>query len=137
MSRCGWGRRTPLLDVWYDSQMPHELDSNILAAGESAVRYAQQVRSFHRRRTERDSMQRRHDLMAATDRIAEAMKPIRSLIGKFPHWEASPANVARMESIREMSVRLQAERRKLWKMKQATKHRVVTVDDLRVPDVIE
>jgi hypothetical protein len=125
--------------------MADDFDPNIFSSGESAVRFAQQVRSNHRRRTERTSAQRQQDVEMAMERIADAMVPIRTLIGRYPHRRrVTPALEEKMEAVHDLSGRLQAERRKLWKMQHPPKtpykrviHRVKTLDDLQVSEDIE
>lgn len=83
----------------------------------AAVENARAVRAFHRRRTERGSLQREQDLAVALERIRDAMTPIRSMIGTFPLSPQQGASVEEWrEEVREASLALQAERRKLWKM---------------------
>lgn len=81
-----------------------------------AVLNAQEVRAYHRKRTDREDPQRHNDLTLAESRVKAAMKPLRSEIGKFPHQPATSAVEARQEKIRAASEALQKERRKLWKM---------------------
>jgi hypothetical protein len=88
----------------------------IIKEAELAVKHAQEVRLFHRKRTQRGDAQRRTDLTIAYDRVREAMHPLRSESGRFAHQARTPATVKRHERIREASKALQRERRKLWKM---------------------
>ena len=81
-----------------------------------AVKNAQEVRAFHRKRTSRGDRQRLNDLKLAEARVKAAMKPLRSEIGKFPHQPQTATVIARQEKIRAASDALQKERRKLWKM---------------------
>ena len=85
---------------------------NAQAAVDNAVR----VRAYHRRRTEKRSPQRRQDITVARERLKEAMKPLKSAIGKFPYGPQTTTAEANREAIREMSAAIQSERRKLWKM---------------------
>lgn len=81
-----------------------------------AVQNAQEVRAFHRKRTERGDKQREDDLRLALERVKRAMKPLRSEIGRFPKQGSSPIILQRQEKVRAASLALQKERRKLWKM---------------------
>lgn len=81
-----------------------------------ATKNAQEVRSYHRRRTERGDKQREQDLTMALERVKEAMVPLRSAIGKFPYERETNTILARQQRIRDASKGLQRERRKLWKM---------------------
>lgn len=92
-----------------------------LARAEAAVLFAQQVRKTHRRRKRRLPTQRRQDIDEAVKRVREAMKPLRSEIGRFPYGpQGAEADMDR-DRIRAASAALQSERRKLWKMSKATK----------------
>lgn len=83
---------------------------------EVATAYAQEVRQHHRRRTEKRSRQRQADIKLALRRLKEAMKPLRSEIGRFPYGAQTDEAEARRAAIREASAAIQRERRKLWKM---------------------
>lgn len=83
---------------------------------ELAIKNAQEVRAFHRRRTERGNRQREHDLILAIKRVKSAMRPLRSEIGKFPYGPQTDQAAVNRQLIREASKALQRERRKLWKM---------------------
>ena len=83
---------------------------------ELAVRNAQEVRAFHRKRTQKGDQQRRHDLTLALRRVKAAMRPLRSQIGKFPYGPQTAIAEANRDKIRAASDALQKERRKLWKM---------------------
>lgn len=87
-----------------------------LTEADLAVQAAQEVRAFHRKRSARDDQQRQDDLTLALDRVKMAMKPLRSEIGRFPKQPPSATILARQSRIREASLALQRERRKLWKM---------------------
>jgi len=106
--------------MWYDSCMPEELPENILEAAQSAVAYAQQVRRFHRRRTNRNTTQRATDMELALTRLREAMAPLRSEIGRFPYGPQTPIAAKNRDAIRAASDSIQVERRKLHKMKPTT-----------------
>lgn len=103
--------------------MPAELPITDLKAAKAAVAHAQAVRKSHARRTDVRAKHRTQDLKLAQERIAEAMKPIRSAIGRFPMGPQTDAAEANRDIIYAVSRELQAERRKLWKMQQAGKRR--------------
>jgi hypothetical protein len=84
--------------------------------GEKTVQNAQEVRSHHRKRTDRADRQRNDDLNLALARVKGAMKPLRSEIGRFPKYPKTTDNAERKRVIRDASLSLQKERRKLWKM---------------------
>lgn len=97
--------------------MPSELPTDAIESADAAVAFAQQVRRFHRRRTNRSAQQRADDIALALQRLKEAMAPLRSEIGRFPYGPQTDAAEANREAIREASAAIQRERRKLWKMK--------------------
>lgn len=86
----------------------------MLESADAAVEYARNVRALHRRRTERRSSQRTNDICIALDKLKEAMRPLRSEIGRFSMSRTLDPDD--MEAIRERSRAIQSERRKLWKM---------------------
>lgn len=88
----------------------------VLREASMAVQNAQEVRSYHRKRTDRKDRQRNADLNLALDRVKAAMKPLRSEIGRFPKYQRTTSNVERKRIIKSASLSLQKERRKLWKM---------------------
>lgn len=96
--------------------MPATRPTAALDDATAAVDNAQRVRAYHRRRTEKRSKQRQQDIEIALDRIREAMKPLKSMIGQFPYGPATATAEANREEIRAASLALQKERRKLWKM---------------------
>lgn len=96
--------------------MPAELPRNIIEEADAAVKFAQQVRKFHRRRTDKRNGQRAADLDLATERVREAMRPLKSEIGRFPFGPQTTTAEENRQAIRDASAALQAERRKLWKM---------------------
>jgi hypothetical protein len=96
--------------------MPAKLPVDILDAADRAIENAQRVRRFHRRRTERDSVQRKTDIVVALQRLKEAMRPLRTEIGRFPYGPQTDSAEANRGAIRERSAAIQSERRKLWKM---------------------
>lgn len=96
--------------------MPAIRPDKELDAAEAAVQNAVRVREFHRRRTERNSPQRAQDIEIALERIKDAMKPLKSMIGQFPYGPQTVTAERNREEIRAASLALQAQRRKLWKM---------------------
>jgi hypothetical protein len=108
--------------MWYDSCMPANRPTTELDAAERAVEHARGVRAYHRRRTEKDSRQRQQDIEIALGRIRDAMKPLKSMIGSFPYGPQTETAERNREEVREASLALQRERRKLWKM-QSKRHR--------------
>lgn len=104
--------------MWYDSYMPAELPKNVIAEAEAAVAFAQQMRKFHRRR-EIPSGSRREELALARVRLADAMRPLRSEIGRFQYGPQTPTAARNRQLIREASQMIQVERRKLTKMMHA------------------
>lgn len=97
--------------------MPNQLPVKDIEAADAAIAYAQQVRSYHRRRTTKESKQRTTDIALALERLREAMKPLRTHIGRFPLGPQTGAAEANRELIRGASLAIQSERRKLWKMR--------------------
>lgn len=101
--------------------MPSVLPRDAIEDADAVVALAQQVRKFHRRRQNRSHKQRAADIDMALMRIQEAMKPIRSAIGAFPYGPQTTVAETNRQRIRDASEALQRERRKLWKLKSATK----------------
>lgn len=99
--------------------MPETRPDKLLEDAEAAVSYAQTVRSFHRRRTEKASPQRKTDIEVALSRLKRAMKPLKSEIGKFPYGPQTDTAETNRQAIRDASDAIQRERRKLWKMRAA------------------
>ncbi len=62
-------------------------------------------------------MQREIDLDEALRRLRESMKPLRSYLGQVPYREESHALTDVTDNVSKASKAIQAERRKLWKMK--------------------
>jgi hypothetical protein len=93
------------------------LESDLHAAF-AAVRHAQDVRRFHRRRSKKGSKQREDDLATARDRVSKAMIPLRSYLGGAPHRPHTTENDELLARVREASKALQGERRQVWKMQQ-------------------
>jgi hypothetical protein len=109
--------------MWYDSWVPNELPFTALNTAAAAVAFAQQVRRYHRKRTPKTAKQREKDLTLAAFRLQEAMKPLRSAIGRFPYGAQTAEAEANRQAIREASAAIQRERRKIWKMQQKRKKR--------------
>jgi hypothetical protein len=87
-----------------------------LEAAEAAAENARRVRAFHRRRTDKRSKQRAQDIEIALGRIKDAMKPLRTFLGRFSYGPQTQAAHANYDKVSTASHALQAERRKLWKM---------------------
>lgn len=87
-----------------------------LESAAAAVENAQGVRRYHRRRTDKRSSQRQQDIEVALERIRDAMKPLRSFLGRFSYGPQTVAMHEKRRRVSEASLALQAERRKLWKM---------------------
>lgn len=111
--------------------MPTDLPKDALDRAEAAITFAQQVRKLHRRRTDKLSKQRADDITLAVERVREAMAPLRSEIGRFPYGPQTDVAERNRETIRDASNRLQAERRKLWKMNRGARQ-LKALDDARV-----
>jgi hypothetical protein len=99
--------------------MPNVLPKDAIEQAEAAVAFAVQVRKYHARRTQKNSTQRGEDINRALDRLKDAMKPLRSEIGRFPYGPQNPVAEANRDKIRAASAALQTERRKLWKLRSA------------------
>jgi aminoglycoside phosphotransferase family enzyme len=100
--------------------MSDELSEDVFDNAEAAVALAQQVRRFHRRRSNRYSQHRAADIDHALNRLREAMAPLRSESGRFHYGPQTDAAEAKRQRVREASAALQRERRKLWKMRPVT-----------------
>jgi hypothetical protein len=98
--------------------MPEPTLDDILAQAASAVSYAQDVRSHHRKRTRRGNPQREADLQIALDRLRVVMDPLRSVIGRMQFEVPSKTLAKKYEAVRTASQDVQRERRKLWKMQE-------------------
>jgi hypothetical protein len=103
--------------------MPAELPQQAMKEARLAVTNAQEVRAFHRKRTARNDRQRKNDLTLAFERVKEAMRPLRSEIGKFPYGPQTQEAADNRQAIRDASAALQRERRKLWKMLKPAQRR--------------
>lgn len=109
--------------MWYASFMPTELPKGAIDAADAAVAFAAQVRRYHRRRTDPRSEQRAQDIARAQERLHEAMKPLKSEIGRFVHGPQTQAAEKNRQAIRDASIAIQKERRKLWKLQNPTRKR--------------
>jgi hypothetical protein len=87
-----------------------------LLAAEAAIVFARKVREHHARRTGKGTPGREADLASAMERIREAMAPIRSALGAIPYMEEFDTDLE--ADLRETSQKLQAERRRIWKMQK-------------------
>lgn len=96
--------------------MPRHLPVKEIEDAEAAVAYAQNVRRYHRRRSPRSSKQRVSDVQLAITRLAAAMRPLRSEIGRFPYGPQTDIAEQNREAIREAAASIKRERIKLWKM---------------------
>lgn len=104
--------------MWYDSSMPQTERTEMLDEAVAAVRHAQRVRQTHRRRSDKSSKQRQRDIEMALTRLREAMKPIRSELGRFPTGSPdTPRHRKYRADVKEASAAVQRERRKLFKMR--------------------
>ena len=96
-------------------EMPLETPTqDLIDAAAHAVQHATSVRKRHARSSKRGTRQREIDIKLALDRLATAMKPIRKRIAKMPYH----TNIKDGDKLREASLAIQKERRKLWKMKK-------------------
>jgi hypothetical protein len=93
------------------------LEAEIGAAAQ-AVQHAQRVRIAHRRRTPKGSPQREQDIKLALERLHDAMRPLRSFIGRAPFVNSPKTEV---DEALHASQAIQKERRKLWKMQRRLK----------------
>lgn len=96
--------------------MPAELPKAAIEAADAAVIFAREVRRYHRRRTDPRSERRSEDIRRARERLHEAMKPLKSEIGRFVYGPQTTAAEANRQAILAASDAIQRERRKLWKM---------------------
>lgn len=100
--------------MWYTPSMAIQDD---LVDAKQAVLHAQRVRQAHRRRTSKGAPQREDDIRLALERLKEAMRPLRSYIGRLP-FSIQGTEPQEAASVREASQAIQKERRKLWKMQK-------------------
>lgn len=97
--------------------MPNDLPKDAVDDAYAAVLFAEQVRLYHRRRTQKKSTQRQTDISLALKRLKEAMRPLKAAIGTFPYGPQNAVAEENRETIRAASQAIQRERRKLWKMR--------------------
>lgn len=95
--------------------------AEIKAAARGAAEYAQNVRDYHARRTAVGSPQREADIKIALERLKAAMRPLRQRLGRM--YYAKDLSEAQIEQLREASVIIQKERRKLWKLRKAKRRK--------------
>lgn len=106
--------------MWYISKMRLETSiDGMVEESARAIEYARGIRTNHAKRNKRGSRQREIDIQLGLERLAAAMKPIRRTIARLPYEKAQ----FDVEELRGTSKALQAERRKLWKMKAKPKKR--------------
>lgn len=96
--------------------MTDQLPDDALENAAAAVAFAQLVRKRHAQKTTPGTRQRNADIRTATKRLHEAMAPLKSEIGRFPYGAVNATAEAKRTEIREASLAIQKERRKLWKM---------------------
>ncbi len=113
----------PVAQMWYASCMPNVLPQRDLEGAEAAVAFAAEVRRYHRRRTHPCSEQRLRDIARAQERLAEAMRPLKSAIGAFHYGPQTTIAEQNRQIILDASKALQSERRKIWKMQQTAKRK--------------
>lgn len=109
--------------------MPNSLPNKELDRAERAIKNAQRVREYHRRRTPRTSRQRINDVETALKRLAEAMRPLRSIRGRFPYGPQTTVAEENRQAIIAAMDALKTERMKLWKMLPKKK---ATQEDLQL-----
>jgi hypothetical protein len=90
---------------------------HLIQFAEAAITLAQDTRQYHRKRSRVGAAQRHTDIDHANGQLRAAMKPIRSALGRTPYDPINATTRARHEELRAISRRLQAERRKLWKLR--------------------
>jgi hypothetical protein len=106
--------------MWYDSFMDEPSFNKMRDSAAGAVKYAQDVRAFHRKRTRPGERARETDIRHALAGVRRAMKPIRSTLGRAPYDHHGSEQEHYYDALREASQRLQSERRKLWKLRGKT-----------------
>ena len=104
--------------MWYSSSMPKVLTERDVENALAAAAHAESVRHLHRRRTRRGDPQREQDIKLALERIATAMKPVRSYLCAYPYRPATTTIAQVHRRVWAASQALQAERRRLWKMQE-------------------
>ncbi len=103
--------------MWYDPLMPSTLTQRDLDTAAAAVAFAQQMRRWHARRTDKQSEQRQDDIEKALERLRDAMTPLKSEIGRFHYGPQTTAAARSREAVLAHSDAIKRERMKLWKMK--------------------
>lgn len=103
--------------------MPARLPLEAMREAELAIKNAQEVREYHRKRTLRKDRQRQQDIKHAIERLKKAMVPLRSERGKFPYGPQTDVAARNRQKIIDTSEALQSERRKLWKMLNTPKRK--------------
>ena len=103
--------------MWYDPHMTKEVSEDDLLFAQAAVDNAQGVRKHHRRRTARGDERREADIKLAAERIQSAMKPLRSYLCGYMYGPQTETRAEKRVRVESLSKQLQAERRKLFKMK--------------------
>lgn len=98
--------------------MPAILPKEHLDSAAAAVEFAQSVRRIHRRKSAKGNQQREVDIQTALDRLKTAMAPLRKAAGSFPYGPQTDIAEENRQIIRDASISIQKERRRLWKMKQ-------------------
>lgn len=103
--------------MWYASSMAKfQTHQSMIENAEAAVKHAQEIRAYHRKRSKPGDKQRDVDIRHALTKVRAAMRPIRSQLGRAPYDNSADAAERRVE-LRAISEKLQAERRKLWKLR--------------------
>jgi hypothetical protein len=119
--------------MWYDCTLVEKSVEEIISEADAAIAHAVRVRAHHRRRTDKKSKTRKTDVRLALKRLQEAMKPIRSEIGRFPYLTQAELPDLERARLRATSTMIQCERRKLWKLKQPYRPKE-KVNDLIIPE---
>lgn len=102
-------------------EMPIEIPTfELLEDAERAIKRAKAVRKAHARKTKRDAPQRKTDIEVAQQEIADAMKPLRRLVTQITYKDVETEEDT---EVRQASLDLQKERRKLWKMAHPRKRK--------------
>lgn len=103
--------------------MDDEAIQELITAATKAADYAEGVRAMHRKRSMRGNRQRELDLSLALNRLARAMRPIRSELARAPYGKPGCVTPLQRKGLAEASQIVQRERRKLWKMQKHEKPR--------------
>lgn len=89
----------------------------MIERAEVAIKNAQDVRGYHRKRTRIGHAQRNTDISHAMTKIRFAMLSIRSALGRVPYRAINETSRREAAELADVSRRLQIERRKLWKLR--------------------